>query len=175
MSGNSFLRVLAVLGSMAGFGGFARAATYPATPCVSLLEIAGDSLSSSSLSALAAKGGTYRVSEVRWDPVLGQRWAVVASCEHPEQPTFAVLTNEAIAGKASSSSPRKEDSAPVVRAGEVVRLWRQEDNLRIEVTAMSEENGGLGKAIRVRLMGGDSAEQQFIGIVRGVADVEMQR
>ena len=60
-------------------------------------------------------------------------------------------------------------------AGEVVRLWRQEDNLRIEVTAMSEENGGLGKAIRVRLMGGGSAEQQFIGIVRGVADVEMQR
>jgi hypothetical protein len=173
MSGNYFLRVLALLGSIAGCGGSARAATYPATPCVSLTEIAGDFLSSSGLSALAAKGGSYRVSEVRWDPVLEQRWAVVASCEHPDQPTFAVLTNEAIAGKASS--PRKEDSAPVVRAGEVVRLWRQEDNLRIEATAMSEENGGLGKAIRVRLMGGGSAEQQFIGIVRGVADVEMQR
>jgi hypothetical protein len=158
---------------MAGVGGSARAATYPATHCVSLPEIAGDFLPSSGLSALVAKGGSYRVSEVRWDPVLEQRWAVVASCEHPEQPTFAVLTNETIAGKASSL--RKEDGAPVVRAGEVVRLWRQEDNLRIEVTAMSEENGGLGKAIRVRLMGGGSAEQQFIGIVRGVADVEMQR
>lgn len=173
MSGNSFLRALALLGSMAGFGGWARAATYPATPCVSLQEIAGDSLSSSGLSALAAKGGSYRVSEIRWDSVLEQRWAVVASCEHPEQPTFAVLTNEAIARKASS--PRKEDNAPVVRAGDVVRLWRQEDNLHIEMTAMSEENGGLGKAIRVRLMGGGSAEQQFVGIVRGVADVEMQR
>ena len=174
MSGNSFFRMLALLGSMAGLGGFARAATYPMTPCVSLSEIAADSLQLSGMSALAAKGGSYHVSEVRWDPVLGQRWAVLASCEHPEQPTFAVLTNETITGKASSLQ-RKEDSAPMVRAGEVVRLWRQEENLRIEVTAMSEENGGLGKTIRVRLMGGDSAEQQFIGIVRGVADVEMQR
>ena len=64
---------------------------------------------------------------------------------------------------------------PVVRAGEVVRLWWQEDNLRIEMTAMSEENGGLGKVIRVRLVGSDSAERQFVGIVRGVADVEMRR
>ena len=173
MSGNSFVRLLSLLGAMAGLGGFAMAATYPATPCVSLAEITADSLHSSGLSALVARGGSYRVSEVRWDPLLGQRWAVVASCERPEQPAFAVLTEEAIVGKASSA--RKDDSAPVVRAGDVVRLWRQEDNLRIEMTAMSEESGGLGKAIRLRLMGADSAEQQFIGIVRGVADVEMRR
>jgi Chaperone for flagella basal body P-ring formation len=173
MSGNSFFRMLALLGSMAGLSGFARAATYPVIPCVRLSEVAADSLQLSGLPASAANRGSYHVSEVRWDPVLGQRWAVLASCEHPEQPTFAVLTNETIAGKASS--PREENSAPVVRAGEVVRLWRQEENLRIEMTAMSEENGGLGKVIRVRLMGSNSEEQQFIGIVRGVADVEMQR
>jgi len=98
---------------------------------------------------------------------------MLANCEHPEQPAFAVLTKEAMTEM--SSARRKDDSAPVVRAGDVVRLWRQEDNLRIEMTAMSEESGGLGKAIRVRLVGGDSSERQFVGIVRGVADVEMQR
>ena len=173
MRENSFVRLLSLLVALAGLGGFAVAAIYPAAPCVSLAEITAESLHTSGLSALSVRGGSYRVNEVRWDPLLGQRWAVVASCEHPDQPAFAVLTEDAIAGKASSE--RKGDSAPVVRAGDVVRLWREEDNLRIEMTAMSEESGGLGKAIRVRLMGGDSAEQQFIGIVRGVADVEMWR
>jgi Chaperone for flagella basal body P-ring formation len=173
MSGNSFLRLFSLLGLMAGCGGYAKAATYPAMPCVSLSEIAADSLRSSALSPLAARSGSYRVSEIRWDPVLGQRWAMFANCEHPEQPAFAVLTKEAMTEM--SSARRKDDSAPVVRAGDVVRLWRQEDNLRIEMTAMSEESGGLGKAIRVRLVGGDSSERQFVGIVRGVADVEMQR
>lgn len=172
MSGDPFFRLLSLLVLMAGFDGFARAVTYPPTSCVSLAEIAAGSLSSSDLSSLVAKGGSYRVSEIRWDSVLGQRWAIVASCEHPEQPVFGVLTRAAIAEKPLSRG--KDDSAPVVHAGEIVRLWRQEDNLRIEVTAMSEENGGLGKAIRVRLIGADSAERQFIGIVRGVADVEMR-
>jgi hypothetical protein len=173
MSGNSFVRLLSLLVAMAWLGGFARAAAYPTTPCVSLAEITAESLHTSGLPVLAARGGSYRVNEVRWDPLLRQRWAVVASCEHPEQPAFAVLTEEAIAGKVPS--PKKDDSAPVVRAGDVVHLWRQEDNLRIEMTAMSEESGGLGKAIKLRLIGADSAEQQFIGIVRGVADVEMRR
>jgi hypothetical protein len=172
MSRNSFLRLFWLLVLMAGSGGSAVAATYLTTPCISLQEIAADSLYSGSLSPLVARGGSYRVSEIRWDSVLGQRWAMVASCEHPEQPAFAVLTKDAIAE--GRSSRREDDSAPVVHAGEVVRLWRQEDNLRIEVTAMSEESGGLGKAIRVRLLGTDSAERQFVGIVRGVADVEMR-
>jgi hypothetical protein len=173
MSGNSFVRLLSLLVAMVGLDGFAMAATYPTTPCVNLEEMTAESSHTSGLSALAARGGSYRVSEVRWDPLLGQRWAVVASCEHPEKPAFAVLAEGAIARKASAD--KKDDSAPVVRAGDVVRLWRQEDNLRIEMTAMSEESGGLGKAIRLRLIGTASAEQQFIGIVRGVADVEMRR
>jgi Chaperone for flagella basal body P-ring formation len=173
MSGSFFLHLISLLGLMAGPGGLAMAATYPATPCVSLQEIATDSLHSSGLSGLTARSGSYRVSEIRWDSVLGQRWAMVASCEHPEQPAFAVLTKEAMAEM--SSARRNNDIAPVVRAGDVVRLWRQEDNLRIEMTAVSEESGGLGKAIRMRLVGGDSAEREFIGVVRGVADVEMQR
>ena len=41
---------------------------------------------------------------------------------------------------------------PVVRAGDVVRLWSREEDVRIEVAAMAEESGGLGKTVRVRLM-----------------------
>jgi hypothetical protein len=173
MNGNSFVRLLSLFVAMAGLSGFAIAATYPATPCVSFAEITAESFHTSGLSAMAARGGSYRVSEVRWDPLLGQRWAVVTSCEHPEQPAFAVLTEETIAGK--TPSQRKDDGISMVRAGDVVCLWKQEDNLRIEMTAISKESGGLGKAIRLRLLGVDSAEQQFIGIVRGVAEVEMWR
>ncbi len=165
--------LLAFVAGMAGPGGFAMAETYPATPCVSLAEIAATrALHSSALLPLTGRGGSYRVSEVRWDAVLGQRWEMVASCEHPEQPAFAILANEAITGKPAYQ--RTDDSAPVVRAGDVVRLWRQEEKLRIEMTAMSEESGGMGKAIRVRVMGANSVERQFVGVVRGVGDVEMR-
>jgi hypothetical protein len=172
MSGNYFVRLLSLLVAMTALGEYAIATTYSNTPCISLAEIAAESLRSNGLTPLAARSGSYRVSEVMWDPVLGQRWAMVASCEHPERPAFAVPTKEAIGEKQSGG---RKDDVPVVRAGDVVRLWWQEDNLRIEMTAMSEENGGLGKVIRVRMLGGDSAERQFVGVVRGVADVEMRR
>jgi hypothetical protein len=68
---------------------------------------------------------------------------------------------------------------PVVRAGDVVRLWSREDAVRIELAAMAEENGGLGKTVRVRLMPrntlGQQPEEQLLGVVRGPHDVEMQR
>jgi flagella basal body P-ring formation protein FlgA len=69
-------------------------------------------------------------------------------------------------------------SIPVVHAGDIVRLWKQEDILRIEVAGVSEESGGLGKTIRVRLLRQNTDSQvipeQFFGIVRGPSDVEMQ-
>lgn len=173
MSRNYFRRLLVIPGQIVVFGGFATAATYSARPCVSLEEIAAFSLHTSGLYGLEARGGSYRVNEVMQDSVLGQRWAMVSSCDHPEEPAFAVLTEEVTADKASVAGD--ERAAVVVHAGDVVRLWRQEDNLRIEMAAMSEENGGTGKTIRVRLIGINSAEHQFIGIVRGVGDVEMRR
>jgi hypothetical protein len=67
---------------------------------------------------------------------------------------------------------------PVVRAGDIVRLWKQEDLLRIEVAGIAEESGGLGKTIRVRLLHRSADDQgnqeRFSGIVRGPSDVEMQ-
>jgi Chaperone for flagella basal body P-ring formation len=127
----------------------------------------------------------FRVAAVRWDPVLQERWAVIASCEHPERPTFSLQMDDSNAGSTSSRQAvqtHAENSQilpPVVRAGDIVRLWSQEEYLRIEVTAVSEQNGGLGKNVRVRLLRPNSAEahaeQQFVGVVRGPNDVEMQR
>ena len=170
MRGNWFLRLLWLLGAMAGLGGNAIAAT----PCVSWPEIAAtDYLDSKGLLGPAVKDGSYRVREVMWDQVLGKRWALIASCEHPEQPAFAVPAGAMVGAEPALGS--KDDSSVVVRAGDTVRLWRQEEDLRIEMAAISEENGGLGKTIRVRLIGAWSAERQFVGVVRGVANVEMSR
>jgi Zn ribbon nucleic-acid-binding protein len=117
----------------------------------------------------------YRVTTVRWDPVLRQGWAMVARCGHPEWPEVALPTRARSDTKefvAAATTP------PVVRAGDKVRLWRQENALLIEVAAVAEESGSVGKSIRVRLVRAGiegQMERQMVGIVRGQADVEMQR
>jgi flagella basal body P-ring formation protein FlgA len=69
-------------------------------------------------------------------------------------------------------------TSPVVHVGDLVRLWKQESLLRIEVAGVSEESGSVGKTIRVRLlrsnMDGQTTTEQFSGVVRGPSDVEIQ-
>ncbi|MEO6816003.1 MAG: flagella basal body P-ring formation protein FlgA [Edaphobacter sp.] len=129
-----------------------------------------------------AEGKGYRVTSIRWDPVLNQRWATVVRCGHPEWPSLSLRTGETnTASRLPVTQIQEEDaqSGPLVHAGDIVHLWRQENLLRIEVTGVAEESGRLGKLIRVRLLRRDtddqSIEEQFTGIVRGPADVEMQR
>lgn len=129
-----------------------------------------------------AEGKGYRVTSIRRDHVLDQRWATIARCGHPEWPSLSLRTSETdTALHLPVTQIQEEDSQarPSVRAGDIVHLWRQESLLRIEVTGVAEENGRVGKLIRVRLLRSDtddqSIEQQFTGIVRGPADVEMQR
>lgn len=120
----------------------------------------------------------YRVTGVRWDPVMQQSWATIVSCEHPEWPGISLRTRDADDTSRKGSVPAREDRSPLVRAGDVVELWRQEDLLRIEVAAVAEQNGGMGETIRVRLArrpgSYQSTEEQFNGVVRGRGDVEMQ-
>ena len=124
----------------------------------------------------------YRLAKITPDPVLGQRWAMIASCRHPEWPAVALPANgpgPAITRQGTADSLKNlNKAAPVVRAGEIVRLWRQESLLRIEVAGVSEESGSVGKTIRVRLLhsntDGQSAPEEFSGVVRGPSDVEIQ-
>jgi hypothetical protein len=130
----------------------------------------------------AVNNDGYQVTRIELDAVLGRRWAMISHCDHPEWPVFALPVNGAI----SLASPQEMErsatgrfrTAPVVRAGDIVRLWSQEGVLRIEVAGVSEESGGLGKTIRVRLLRRNTDDQsirkQFSGVIRGPLDVEMQ-
>lgn len=172
--------------ALAGLSGVVSPAVARAhcakTPDAAIQSSRMGSVSSSSSSVSEDKG--YRVTGVRWDPVLNQKWAMIARCDHPEWPELSLRAEEkGAASRPSTARTREEDSpavaaASVVRAGDVVHLWRQEALLRIEVTGVAEESGSVGKSIRVRLLrrttDDQSIEEQFSGIVRGRADVEMQ-
>jgi hypothetical protein len=150
--------------------------------CYSTPRMAVDAGAMSPSSSPASKKDGYRVTKIESDPVLGQRWAMIASCSHPEWPAFALATNRATLvttpQDAQRSSADDVRTAPVIRAGDVVRLWKQEKLLRIEVAGVSEESGGLGKTIRVRLLRRNADDQsipeQFSGVIRGPSDVEIQ-
>ncbi|WP_188553607.1 flagella basal body P-ring formation protein FlgA [Edaphobacter dinghuensis] len=120
----------------------------------------------------------YRVASVRWDPVMRQSWATIVSCGHPEWPSLSLRTAGTDPAVHGLSTQVREEGSPLVRAGDVVELWRQEDLLRIEVSGVAEQSGSMGETIRVRLLrrpgSSQSAEEQFSGVVRGRADVEMQ-
>jgi hypothetical protein len=149
--------------------------------CYSTPRKAIDALGNSSYSS-ALKDGGYRVTRIESDQVLGLRWAMIARCAHPEWPLVALLANGvgsvALTQETERSLSNGLSTTPVVRAGDIVRLWRQETFLRIEVAGVSEESGGLGKTIRVRLWHRNTDDQSipehFLGVIRGPLDVEMQ-
>jgi Chaperone for flagella basal body P-ring formation len=142
-----------------------------------LMAIAAASVTSSS--SISEKRG-YRVEKIQSDPVLRQNWAMVGRCDHPEWPAVALLLRDSILPLRLREQERAKDipESVVIRAGEIVRLWRQETSLRIEVAGISEGNGGLGELIKVRLLRRNtddhSIDEQFSGIVRGPSDVEMK-
>ena len=149
-------------------------------------------------------GSGYRVRAVRWDPLQRQSWAVVESCGHPELATMAVLTklqgpftaarSEAAAvppmavapvaavGETVSAAVIRANAAIVlVKAGDAVRLWKADERAHIELMGTAEENGVVGAKVRVRLAtakeaDGTTGPPQFLaGVVRGPADVEIER
>jgi hypothetical protein len=154
--------------------------SFAQTACYSTPSAAIESLRVDSSLQPSPEGGGYRVTGIRVDPLLMQRWAMVASCGHPEWPVLAVRTDASNVTASAENQTRTVSTraVPVVVEGDIVRLWRQEDFLRIEVAGVSEESGGLGERIRVRLLPrnteGQWTSEQFFGVVRGPSDVEMQ-
>jgi hypothetical protein len=150
--------------------------------CYSTPRTALDALAANSSFSPTLKNDGYRVTRIESDRVLGQRWAMIAYCGHSEWPVFALPANGASLPVSPQGAKRSVSenlrTALLVRAGDVVRLWRQESLLRIEVAGVSEESGGLGKTIRVRLLHRSTDDQsipeQFSGVIRGPANVEMQ-
>jgi hypothetical protein len=167
------ISLLALLGIFTSLS--AQAACYK-TP-----RSAIDSLQTNSSISVTSESNGYRVTGIQSDPVLGQRWVMISSCSHPEWPAVALQANGSTSLKVllEGKHPLIEGirQTPVIHAGDIVRLWRQEDLLRIEVAGVSEENAGLGQTVRVRLLRGNTDDQsipeQFSGIVRGPSNVEI--
>lgn len=151
--------------------------------CYSTPHLAVDAVAKGSQSSAAPQDSGYRVTKIQSDPVLGQRWAMIASCEHPDWPAFALPVSGPellrVPQKVERTSTPYVRTVPVVRAGETILLWKQEDLLRIEAAGVAEENGDVGETIRVRLVhrGTDdqAIPQELAGIVRGPSNVEIER
>lgn len=155
-------------------------ATVVQAECLDTPAAAAASVDSVNIFPPPAAGG-YRVASVRWDPVLRKRWALVVSCGHTEWPALemplpAIQKQRSAVRKAAP--PALKSSLSTVRAGDAVELWSTQGDLRIEVAAVAEQNGGLGETVRVRLSQrqtlGTQPEKEFLAVVRGPRDVEMQ-
>jgi hypothetical protein len=167
--------------SALGFGALATAGVGE-SPCFRSAESAIEAIRPAGVLPTALERGGYRVAGIQSDPVLGKSWAMIVRCDHTEWPALAVQISRSDTGATATTghtSVTDPHVVPVVHVGDVVRLWKQEDLLRIEVAGVSEESGGLGKIIRVRLLHRDAGDQatqeQLSGIVRGPSNVEMQR
>jgi hypothetical protein len=171
--GGKFLCWIVLLG-LQGLG----SAAFAATGCAGTPEAAIRSAGTRSLPLPTAEDTGYRVTGVRWDPVLQQSWATIASCGHPEWPEFSLReTSLALHGLSAPVRQAHAPAAPVVHAGDIVQLWRQEDFLRIEVAGVAEESGSVGETIRVRLLRRNDSNQtaeEFTGVVCDRSNVEMQ-
>lgn len=156
-------------------------ATVAQAECFETPASAAASVSSGGTLSTVASGG-YRVASVRLDPFLHQHWALVVSCEHPEWPAIemplpTMQTQRTVLRE--SASLVVKSGPPIVHAGDTVELWSRQGDLRIEMAAVAEQNGGLGETVRVRLMSrqtlGAQTEKEFIAVVRGPRSVEMEQ
>lgn len=125
----------------------------------------------------------YRVREVRWDPVLHQRWAVLESVAHPELPLLSEPAESGADGPAEVTTavngvPVFKVAELAVRPGDRVILWGSEKNMRMQMGAIAEGNGTVGDRIQLRVTGagvnGDTG-WRVSGIVRGPGSVELER
>lgn len=167
----------AILLSLIALSGLQSASAF-AAGCAETPAAAARLAGTKAMSSFMPEDKGYRVANVRWDPVMQQSWATIVSCEHPEWPGVSLRTDKTSEMQRGLSTRARDEHSPLVRAGDVVELWRQEDLLRIEVSGVAEQSGSVGETIRVRLLrragSNQSVEEQFNGVVRGRADVEMQ-
>ena len=140
--------------------------------------------------ALAQSGCSpegYRVVARRWDVVLKTNLEVRQNCAHPEWPTHMVTTSS-VSSLARGSTVRPTDPvqhlAPIVlpllvHAGDPVRLWMQDEHVRIEMSGVAEQSARTGERVVIRITHQTDdtglTVERIAGIVRGEGNVEMER
>ena len=124
---------------------------------------------------------SMRVISVRQDALLGSRWGLMVDCAHPERPSrWVLLTGDAkLKGETKVQSVTAAVREPMaVRAGEMVKAWRQDKMTSIETSGVAEQSGVAGTRIQVRLLrrdlDGQDVERHVSGVVDGVGSVELQ-
>jgi len=178
---NALLRLRITLLVAAGLALAGRATAVTMEPfCARTPELAIRAAQSSMTSDIAAQKDGYRLSGVRWDPLLNQQWATITTCGHPDRPAIALPfpgLRRASMFSSSLEGLTNQSPFPVVHAGDLVQLWGQQKNLRVEAAGRAEQSGATGSKVRVRLLrsgleGGQP--QMLVGIVRGPGNVEIQ-
>lgn len=71
---------------------------------------------------------------------------------------------------AETSTPNPSAILPVIRAGDLVRLWSSDGNVRLEMAVVSLEYGRVGQIIHVRRMGQTAL---LAGVVVGKDSAEL--
>ena len=151
--------------------------------------LAGIVLAGSMPGQTVCAAGGYRVLARRWDAVLRMGWELRQDCAHPEWPARSIAIAVVAGGEVGSAA----EGVPVpirivppmlvppilVRAGDAVRLWLQDETVRIEMSGVAEQSGPNGERILVRITKQSDEEglavQHIAGTVRGAGDVEIER
>ena len=129
--------------------------------------------------------GGYQVVARTWDAVLKTTYELRQSCSHPGWPAyFAAVRSGSTSPVVLNGIVIPKDAAPstrplLVHAGDPVRLWMQDEMVRIEMTGEAEQSARNGEHVIVRVVhqsdDGAIAVERISGIVRGPGDVEMER
>jgi hypothetical protein len=141
----------------------------------------------------------YRVVARRWDALLARNLELRQDCVHPEWPTRLVALESTISestsrGEANMGSTNMVSMAVVspirsnavvqiaapllVHAGDRVRLWSQDERVRIEISGVVEQSARNGDHVMVQVTRRNEdtgiSVDRISGIVRAAGDVEMQ-
>jgi hypothetical protein len=147
---------------------------------------------------VSAQSRGYRLRGYQWDPILGQRWAVLEGAGHPDWPLLAQLAPEFAPAPTLSSQvalsaapaaapagvparalapPPLKLAAPTIHSGDSVTAWSDERNVRMQLSAVAEGNAGIGERIQLRVTGAGvngNTGWRVTGIVRGPGSVEIE-
>jgi Chaperone for flagella basal body P-ring formation len=138
----------------------------------------------SAQAAAECQPGGYRVLARRWDVALKTGWELRQDCAHPEWPArSSAVSPRATEESLHSSTPAENQMSPIsqpllVHAGDPVRLWMQDNTVRIEISGMAEQSARRGERVIVQITRQNDAGltvQRVAGIVRGSGDVEMEQ
>lgn len=139
------------------------------------------------ISAIAQSGcgsDGYRVISRRWDALLGTGRELRQNCTHPEWPVRSILMGSGVTGDpVKHNSPVPESKLLLqpllVHAGDTVRLWQQDEKVRIEMYGVAEQSAREAERTIVRVLRQHGEEgtsvERIAGVVRATGDVEMER